>query len=55
MVEIRLRHMLDLPLLEKYWRTWLESMGINDSEFMEWQLDPQIVKEKITAFIVQNQ
>ena len=55
MVEIRLRYMLDLPLLEKYWRTWLESMGINDSEFMEWQLDPQIVKEKITAFIVQNQ
>ena len=55
MVEIKLRHMLDLPILEKYWRTWLESMGINDSEFMEWQPDPQIVKEKITAFISQNQ
>ena len=55
MVEIKLRHMLDLLILEKYWRTWLESMGINDSEFMEWQPDPQIVKEKIMAFISQNQ
>ncbi len=55
MVEIKLRHMLDLPILEKYWRTWLEPMGINNSEFMESQPDPQIVKEKITAFISQNQ
>ena len=55
MVEIKLRHMLDLPILEKYWRTWLESMGINDSEFVESQPDPQIVKEKITTFISQNQ
>ena len=55
MVEIKLRHMLDLPILEKYWRTWLESMGIKDSEFVEWQPDPQIVKEKITAFVSQNQ
>ena len=55
MVEIKLRHMLDLLILEKYWRTWLESMGINDSEFMEAQPDPQIVKEKIAAFVSQNQ
>ncbi len=55
MVEIKLRHMLDLPILEKYWRTWLGSMGINDSEFMEAQPDPQIVKEKIMAFVSQNQ
>ena len=55
MVEIKLRHMLDLQILKKYWRTWLESMGINNSEFMESQPDPQIVKEKITAFISQNQ
>ena len=54
MVEIKLRHMLDLPILEKYWRTWLESMGIKDSEFVESQPDPQIVQEKITAFISQN-
>lgn len=54
MVEIKLRHMLDLPILEKYWRTWLESMRINDSEFVEAQPDPQIVKEKIEAFISQN-
>ena len=55
MVEIKLRHMLDLPILEKYWQTWLESMGINTSEFVEAQPDPQIVKEKITAFISQHQ
>lgn len=55
MVEIRLRHMLDLPILEKYWRTWLKSMGINDSEFVEAQPDPQIVKEKVEAFVSQNQ
>ena len=40
MVEIKLRHMLDLPILKKYWRTWLASMGINDSEFVEAQPDP---------------
>ena len=55
MVEIKLRHMLDLPILEKYWRTWLGSMGINSSEFVESQPDSQIVQEKITAFISQNQ
>lgn len=55
MVEIKLRHMLDRPILEKYWQTWLESMGINDSEFVESQADPQIVKQKITPFISQNQ
>lgn len=55
MVEIKLRHMLDLPILKKYWRTWLASMGINNSEFVEAQPDPQIVKEKIEAFVLQNQ
>ena len=57
MVEIKLRTELDpraeidLPILKKYWRTWLESMGINDSEFMELQADPQIVKDEIERFI----
>ena len=55
MVEIKLRDLLDLPLLKKYWRTWLESMGINDSEFVESQPDPQIVKEKIKTFVSQHQ
>ena len=55
MVEIKLRHMLDLPILKKYWQTWLESMGIKESEFVESQPDPQIVRERITTFISQNQ
>ena len=56
MVEIKPRHMQvrDLPILEKYWRTWLESMGINDSDFVRAQSDPQIVKTKITKFVSQN-
>ena len=55
MVEIKLRHMLDLPILKKYWQTWLRSMGITDSEFAESQPDPQIVQEKIMALISQKQ
>ena len=57
MVELKLRTELDpraeldLPILKKYWRTWLESMGINDSEFMELQADPEIVKDEIKKFI----
>ena len=55
MVEIKLRHMLDLPILKKYWQTWLASMGIHDSEFVESQPDPQIVKETIETFVSQIQ
>ena len=55
MVEIKLRHMLDRPILEKYWQTWLESMGITDLEFWENQNDPDIVIEKIKAFISLDQ
>lgn len=55
MAEIKLRHMLDLPILKKYWRTWLGSMEITDSEFVESQPDPQILKEKIKTFVSQHQ
>ena len=50
MVEIDLRDMLDLEIIEEYWRTWLESMGILDAEFLLRQDNPQIVKERIQAF-----
>ena len=50
MVEIDLRNMLDLEIIKEYWRTWLESMGILDADFLPSQDDPQIVKERIQAF-----
>ena len=52
MVEIKLRHILDRPILEKYWQTWLVSMGITHSEFWEDQNDPDIVIGKIKEFIL---
>ena len=55
MVEVKLRHMLDRPILEKYWRTWLESMGITHAEFWENQDVPDIVIEKIKGFISPKQ
>ncbi len=55
MVEITLRDMLDLDIIKRYWQKWLSSMGINDSEFVESQSDPEIVKEKIKTFISTNQ
>lgn len=51
MVEIAHRHMLDLEIVKEYWRTWLKSMGIADSQFLPTQHDPQIVIERITEFI----
>lgn len=53
MVEIKLRpeFMLDFPILEKYWRSWLNSMGITDAKFLESQDDTSIVKGKIKEFL----
>ncbi len=51
MVEITHRHMLDLEIVKEYWRTWLKSMGIVDSQFLPTQDDPQIVIERIKEFI----
>ena len=56
MVEIKIkpRHMGDLPILEKYWRTWFESMGIIHSDFWPHQNDTNIVIENIKKFISIN-
>ena len=51
MVEIALRHMRDLEILKEYWKTWLKSMGISHTEFLETQDDPQVVIEKIREFL----
>ena len=55
MVEIKLRHILDRPILEKYWQTWLASMGITHSEFWENQNALDIVIGKIKEFILPKQ
>ena len=52
MVEIAHRHMLDLEIIKEYWRTWLKSMGITDSQFLPTQDDPQVVIDEITAFLL---
>ena len=56
MVEINFRYMLDLPILKKYWRTWLESMGINHTKFVPKPSDYRSNRaiEEIEAFISQN-
>ena len=51
MVEIKHRHMLDFEIVKEYWRTWLKSMGITDSQFLPTQDVPEIVIEKIKEFI----
>lgn len=53
MVEVGLKELKvkDLPILEKYWKPWLEAMGINNAEFLHTQDDPAIVIEKVKAFI----
>ena len=51
MVEVTHRHMLDLEIVKEYWKTWLKSMGIPDSQFLPAQDDPQIVIERIKEFI----
>ena len=57
MVEIDVRYMLDLPILKKYWRTWLESMGINQPKFVPLPSDYRSNRaiEEIEAFVSQNQ
>lgn len=51
MVEITHRHMLDLEIVKEYWRVWLKSMGIADSQFLPTQDDPQVVMERIAEFL----
>ena len=51
MVEITHRHMLDLEIVKEYWRTWLKSMGITDSQFLPAQDDPQVVIKEIKEFV----
>lgn len=58
MVEIALRrepttgvvYTQDADIIKAYWETWLTSMGITDSRFIE-QLDPGILHKEIEAFI----
>lgn len=45
--ELRLK---DLPILEKYWGTWLQEMGIPNPKFSHTQDDPGVVVEKIKDF-----
>ena len=56
MLEVRLReedgvkHFQDSDIIEAYWETWLNTMGIKDTEFFE-QLDPGGLKNMIENFI----
>ena len=56
MLEVRLReengvrHFQDSDIIEAYWKTWLNTMGIKDTEFFE-QLDPGGLKNMIGNFI----
>lgn len=56
MLEIRLReedgvkHFQDFDIIQAYWETWLNTMGIKDTEFFE-QLDPGGLKNMIENFI----
>jgi hypothetical protein len=56
MLEIRLReengvmHFQDSDIIQAYWRTWLNAMGIKDTKFFE-QLDPRGLKNVIENFI----
>lgn len=59
MVEIVLRreqttgvvYTQDADIIKTYWETWLTSMGITDSRFIE-RLDPGILQKEIKAFIL---
>ncbi len=59
MVEIALRreqttgvvYTQDTDIIKEYWGTWLTSMGITDSQFIE-QLNPEILQKEIKAFIL---
>ena len=56
MLEIRLReengvrHFQDSDIIQAYWETWLNAMGIKDTEFFE-QLDPGGLENMIENFI----
>ena len=56
MLEIRLReedgvkHFQDFGIIQAYWKTWLNAMGIKDTEFFE-QLDPGGLENMIENFI----
>lgn len=51
MVEITHRHILDLEIIAEYWRVWLDSMGITDTQFLPTQADPHVVIDQITNFL----
>ena len=58
MVEIVLRrdkktdviYTQDFDIIREYWATWLASMGITDTEFIE-QIDPGILRKEIALFL----
>ncbi|MCY4401181.1 MAG: hypothetical protein OXD54_01235 [Candidatus Poribacteria bacterium] len=56
MLEIRLReengvmHFQDSDIIQAYWKTWLNAMGIKNTKFFE-QLDPRGLKNVIENFI----
>ena len=56
MLEIRLReedgvrHFQDFDIIQAYWETWLNAMGVKDTKFFE-QLDPGGLKNMIGNFI----
>jgi len=51
MVEIAVSHMLDFDILKEYWQTWLKSMGISNTQFLETQDDPDFVNDEIHEFL----
>ena len=60
MVEIALRrdkktdviYTQDFDIIKEYWETWLTSMGITNSKFIE-QINPGILNKEIEAFLSQ--
>ena len=56
MLEIRLReedgvkHFKDFDIIQAYWKTWLNAVGIKDTKFLE-QLGPGGLKNEIENFI----
>ena len=51
MVEMELRHMGDYAILVKYWDSWLQSMGITDTQFERIESGMLAISEKIREFI----
>ena len=60
MLEIRLReengvkHFQDFDIIQVYWKTWLNDMGIKNTKFFE-QLDPGGLENIIKTFISPNE